>query len=434
MATLVKAKLIDVFRNSRSGWLPLCNFLTQEYGRVVDLGIPFRKTIYISDSAVLHDLFVGQHTKAQRSQIHKVIGKVLGLGLITSEGNLWKRQRRYLQPLFTKKSVKAYEPEMVEIAKTVISRWPDTTNREPVPMDHLTFEYAVRVIIECILGKTKRDNWKELSNLLSILGECLESYLAQPILWPFWLPLPLNLRINRNAKALTQEIQEVILELEMAEPNTHGANLVQYLKSNPEQTAQQILDEIRTVFIAGHDTSASTLAWTCVLLAQNPVFQDELATEILSRETASNKDARDSPLLTQFILETLRLFPAAWSFTRKCGEEISTQGVVLPKGATLILDLFNSHRDPNYFDQPNEFNPKRFGPKPSDRPPYFMPFGAGPRICIGNNLAVAEMKIFIAELLRNYRVSLDSSYRHSIQGRTTLRPEFGLPIHLSRRK
>jgi cytochrome P450 len=322
---------------------------------------------------------------------------------------------------------------MVAIAKEVIGEWPDSTGEQPLRMDRLSFEYAVRILLDCILGKPETNNWKHLSDLLNILGECLEAYIAKPFLWPFWVPLPLNIKINKNAQELTKEIAIIIEELEAKEGDDGGANLVQYLKNNPEQTAQQILDEIRTVFIAGHETSASTLTWACVLLAQNPEFQEELAEEIQSFDADTTKDTLSSPLLIQFTLEVLRLFPAAWSFTRKCAEDIHTNGITLPKGATLILDLFNSHRDPAYFDSPDQFNPKRFTLKASEHPQYYMPFGAGPRMCIGNNLAIEENKIFIAELLRNYHVSLDASYKHSIQGRTTLRPEFGVPIHLASR-
>ncbi len=423
--------LLDTFRESRKGWLGFSEYLTKAQGGVAHIPAPFRQLYYVSHSALIQELLVRNQAKLGRSYFHELLTTLFGLGIICSGGELWKRQRRLLQPLFTKASIRSYGPTVAKLVKETVDNLGQSAGKGEVEVTHHLLNFSVRAIIECVLGRTERRDWKELSDYIQRFSELIEEITSQPIQLPLSVPTPLNLKLKRCASEFTAEIKDLIVKLESMPPTEAGADMVRRLKDDPSQSAQQILDEVRTIFIAGHDTTATTLSWAIVLLGQNLDRQAELAAALQSIDLEDIEAVLDCLPIKQFVFETLRLYPTAWTYTRQATEPIEALGITIPQGATILFDLYHSHRDPAFFDEPEQFVPTRFGAKRSEQPQFYMPFGAGSRLCIGNNLALAQMRLFIAELVSRYRVELGPSFQYSVEGRITLRPEHGVPVILT---
>ncbi|WP_428962026.1 cytochrome P450 [Micromonospora fluostatini] len=377
---------------------------------------------------------------------HKGIGLVharrtLGDGLLTSEGELWTKQRKVIQPVFQARRIARQADAIAEEAVGMATRLRRAVGAGPVDIRHEMTELTLGV-----LGRTLLD--ADLGEFGG-LGTAFEAVQDQAIFEmmslgavPTWVPLPRQLRFRR-ARAELQQIVDRLVTQRRAEPG--GAegrdDVVSRLiestgrESDPRVARQRMRDELVTLLLAGHETTASTLTWTFHLLDRHHEVWERLhaeAVEVLGDRTPVYEDLHRLRYTAMVIDEVMRLYPPVWLLPRIAQGEDQVGGWHVPAGADVVLCPYTLHRHPEFWPDPDRFDPTRFHPdKPVDRPRYaYIPFGAGPRFCVGNNLGLMEAVFVLACVSRELRLSLRPGYRVVPEPMLTLRVRGGLPMHV----
>ncbi|MFY1636735.1 cytochrome P450 [Solwaraspora sp. WMMB335] len=378
---------------------------------------------------------------------HKGIGLVharrtLGDGLLTSEGELWQKQRKTIQPVFQARRIARQAGAIAEEAVGMADRLQAIAGRdEPVDIRHEMTELTLGV-----LGRTLLDT--DLSEFGGI-GDAFEAVQDQAIFEmmslgavPTWMPLPRQLRFRRARNEL-QDVVDRLVARRRAEPGGFEGrdDVVSRLitstsqESDPRVGRQRMRDELVTLLLAGHETTASTLTWAFYLLDQHREVWDRVhaeAVEVLGDRTPVYEDLHQLRYTAMVVDEVMRLYPPVWLLPRIAQGDDDVGGYHVPAGADLVLCPYTLHRHPEFWPDPDRFDPTRFEPgNAADRPRYaYIPFGAGPRFCVGNNLGLMEAVFVIAAVARRLRLSVRPGHRVVPEPMLTLRIRGGLPMHV----
>ena len=401
----------------------------------------------VNHPELIQDILVTNHRAFIKSRALQVARRLLGEGLLTSEGDLHLRQRRLVQPAFHRQRMAAYAAVMSDYAAQTAARWATLGNGARVDMAqemmHLTL---------AIVGKTlfDADVQGEASEIGAALTEAL--HMVNRLLLPGGealekLPLPANQRAEAARQRLDATIYRVISE-RRADGSDHGDLLSMLLAARLEDETTgassgmsdaQVRDEAMTLFLAGHETTANALAWTWYLLAQNPAEERKLHAEldaVLDGRAAGIEDLPNLPYTKMVLSEALRLYPPAYIIGRETVEPYAVRDIVMPAGSTVFISQYVMHRDPRYWFDAERFDPQRWTPEAQARRPRFsyFPFGGGPRVCIGEGFAWTEGILLLATLAQRWQARLAPGYRVQPEPLITLRPKNGLPMTLHRRK
>ncbi|NLU79173.1 cytochrome P450 [Micromonospora sp. HNM0581] len=375
---------------------------------------------------------------------HKGIGltharRTLGDGLLTSEGELWTKQRKVIQPVFQARRIARQAAGIAEEAERMAARLQRMVGGGPVDIRHEMTELTLGV-----LGRTLLDT--DLGEFGGI-GAAFEAVQDQAIFEmmslsavPTWVPLPRQLRFRRG-RAELQDIVDRLVARRRAEPGGGQGrdDVVSRLiestsrETDPQVARQRMRDELVTLLLAGHETTASTLTWTFHLLDQHHEVWERVhaeAVEVLGDRTPVYEDLHRLRYTAMVVDEVMRLYPPVWLLPRIAqGEDVVGKWHV-PARADVVLCPYTLHRHPEFWPDPDRFDPMRFHPdRPSDRPRYaYIPFGAGPRFCVGNNLGLMEAVFVIACVVRQLRLSRHPGHRVVPEPMLTLRVRGGLPM------
>ncbi|MFC0529834.1 cytochrome P450 [Phytohabitans kaempferiae] len=367
--------------------------------------------------------------------------RTLGDGLLTSEGELWHKQRRVIQPVFQARRIARQAGAVAEEAERMAVRLERQVGAGPVDIRHEMTELTLGV-----LGRTLLDT--DLSEHAGI-GEAFEAVQDQAIFEmmslgavPTAVPLPRQLRF-RQARAQLQEIVDRLVAARRAEPGgTAGrddvvSRLIEStsLETDPAVARQRMRDELVTLLLAGHETTASTLTWAFYLLDGHPEVWEKVHTEsveVLGDRLPRYEDLHGLKYTAMVVDEVMRMYPPVWLLPRIARADDVVGGYRVPAGADLVLCPYTLHRHPEFWPHPDRFDPDRFDPdRPVDRPRYaFIPFGAGPRFCVGNNLGLMEAVFVLACVARRLRLSVVPDYRVVPEPMLTLRVRGGLPMRV----
>ncbi len=377
---------------------------------------------------------------------HKGIGlaharRTLGDGLLTSEGALWHKQRKVIQPVFQAKRIASQATAIGEEAAALASRMQRMVGKGPVDVRHEMTELTLGV-----LGRSLLDtNLAEYAGI----GDAFEAVQDQAIFEmmslnavPTWVPLPKQLRFRR-ARAELQEIVDRLVAYRKGQPEgTAGkddviSRLIESTsqEADPAVARQRMRDELVTLLLAGHETTASTLTWTFYLLHHHHEVWERLhaeAVSVLGDRAPVYEDLHRLRYTAMVVDEVMRMYPPVWLLPRIAVADDVVGGYHVPAGADLVLCPYALHRHPEFWPDPDRFDPHRFDPdRPVDRPRYaYIPFGAGPRFCVGNNLGLMEAVFVIACMARNLRLTIVDGYRVVPEPMLTLRIKGGLPMHV----
>jgi cytochrome P450 len=363
--------------------------------------------------------------------------RLFGNGLLTSEGEFWIRQRRLAQPAFHRERIAAYGEVMVAYTERMLDEWRAGEARDfHQDMMRLTLEIVAKTLFDAEAA----DEADEVSQALEAVQEQFSAQGSLSQLLGNFLPTPSYLRFQKAVKRLDEIIYRII---EQHRGQQTGDLLSLLLEAQDEDGSQmtdrQLRDEAITLFLAGHETTALALSWTCYLLGQHPAAEEQLVAELEEVLGDRAPGVADLPRLryTEMIVkEARRLYPPAWGIGREALESCAIGGYRVPAGAQVMMCQWIVHRDPRYFDEPEAFRPERWADDLAKRLPKYayFPFGGGPRLCIGNSLATMEATLILATIAQQFQLTLLPEHPVTLLPSITLRPKEGVKVRLAERQ
>lgn len=408
------------------------------YGDIV--GLPaLGKTIYfLNHPDFIRHVLVDNARNYSKGPALKATRRLTGGGILTSEGEAHTRQRRLASPAFHRQSVIGYASKIASIAEQYVVSWKPGENRD-IHTDMMTL--TLEIVARCLFGT---DLSAEAGELARSLGNFIDDFSPLDITrlgpWLEKLPTPRQRRRDGNARYLEAAISRTIAS---GKENGAQGGLLPILLTALGQgaggmTERQVRDEVMTLFLAGQETTGPALSWTFYLLSQHPQEEERLHAEIDRVLCGRLPVAADYPSLqfTRMVFsEALRLYPPAWGLSRRALSSDEIGGYHIPKGATVLMSQFVIHRHPAYWEAPDEFRPDRFeSSAQATRLPYtFIPFGAGHRMCLGEQFAWMEGAMLIATIARRFRLHLAPEARVEPYARMSIRLKHGLPMCLEAR-
>ena len=370
------------------------------------------------------------------------LGHFLGQGLLTNDGDPWRRQRRLAQPAFHSKRIENYAQTMVDYSQQAVAEWRDGQTRD-VAADMM--QLTLRIVAKTLFDSDITRDSKTVASTMPILLDMAEHDLNAIFLLPSWLPTAKRRRQQGAIAKINQVIQHIIEERRRSKVD-HGDLLSMLMlavddddKNGGQMTDQQLRDVAMTIFLAGHETTANVMNWTWYLLAQHPEIEAKPHAELdqaLTGRCPTLKDLANLPYTEQIIKESMRLFPPAPGVIREAVEPVELGGYMIQPGKILSVAIYSMHHDARYFEDPSEFKPERFSKEnEASIPRYaYIPFSSGPRVCIGNSFAMMEARLVLATIAQQVCFSLAPG--QVVKGETliTLRPKGGLPMRISVRQ
>ncbi len=425
----------------RKGPLPFFQNLAQQYGDISYFRLGPQEAFFLNNPDYIREVLVTRHHSFHKGLALQRAKRLLGEGLLTSEGEFHLRQRRLAQPAFHRNRIASYAGVMTDYAWQTQERWHDG--------DTLDMSEEMMRLTLGIVGKTLFD--ADVVSSAQEVGEAMTVVmdLFNTITIPFFellqkLPLPQWRRFDIARAKLDAIIYRLIEERRLGGVDRGDLLSMLLLAQDTEgdggaMTDGQLRDELMTIFLAGHETTANALTWTWYLLSQNPEAEARLHEEIdavVKGRLPVFEDVAQLKYTEMVLAESMRLYPPAWALGRLAIEEFEIAGYVVPKKSLVLMSQYVMHRDPRYFIDPLRFEPERWTPEARETRPQFsyFPFGGGPRRCIGEGFAWMEGILLLATLARQWRMRLAPNHPVALKPVITLRPKFGMRMTITRRQ
>jgi cytochrome P450 len=368
---------------------------------------------------------------------------LFGEGLTTSEGPLWRRQRRLLQPVFQHQRIASFAPVITKATATMLERWQIAAAwGQPLDVAAAMLGLTREIIGRILFGNDVDHHLQTVGQAVTTAFEHLNHRVWAVMALPACFPTSRNRRFRQALRRLDTSVYRLIDERCQARQGRDDL-LSRLVAARDEETgermpASQLRDEVMTLFIAGHTTVSAALAWTLYLLAQHPEVERTLAAELATVLDGRRPTAGDLPRLayTRMIIEEgMRLYPPTWVTARMPLQHDEIGSYRIPAQSVVLLSPYVLHRHPAFWEHPDRFEPERFSSEQSARRPRFayFPFGGGPRLCIGQNLAMMEMLLVLAMVTQAYQLHLVPGHPVEPQARITLRPRHGILMTLHER-
>jgi cytochrome P450 len=408
-------------------------------GGIVPLRIGLTRGHLVSDPALIRRVLLENYTNYDKqTPAFDAVRVVLGEGMLTSGGAFWKRQRRIAQPAFHGESVRHFGPIMARMATECADEWEAAAGRgETVDACTDMMKVTLRIVAETLFGDDLADDADEINRVFPTILACLAARVSSPIQPPLWMPTANNRRLRPALESLNAIVERLIATkrrrlVEGTQGDAAHRDLLTILMlARDEETGEsmsdrQLRDEVMTLMIAGHETTANALSWLWVLLDRHPDEQERLRSELVAAtggRAPTVDDVAKLPRLKAVISETLRLYPPVWMFDRRALGPDDLGGTKVAKGDLVIFCPYAIHRLPALWTDPEAFRPERFEPGSEEQKNKFayLPFSAGPRTCLGNSFAMIESQIIVGTLLARFRVRLADEAPVDPQPRVTLR-------------
>jgi cytochrome P450 len=413
---------------------------TFEYGPIVRMPIPNVDAFMVGSPALTeHVLVTNPRNYSKQTRGYDMLRLVMGNGLVTSEGTFWKRQRRIAQPAFHRERLARFGEVFVRGADAMVDGW----------TPGVTFD-AAQALMRCtlsVVGQTLLST--DVTGAADLVGPALTTVLEhvthrtlQPLSLPEWVPTPANLGFKR-ARAQLDAVVLGVIEGRRRGGEQHDDLLGMLMSMKDPETGEsmddlQLRDEVMTIFLAGHETTANTLCWTFSLLGRFPQVERALVAElreVLGERSPTMEDLPRLGVLQRVVKESLRLYPPVWSLGRRVGEDEVVDGFALPRDALVFLSPWVLHRLPEFWADPEAFDPDRWlVDDPRRNHGAYLPFSMGQRKCIGDGFALAEAQLILAAVLRRAHLTLVPGQRFEPEPVITLRPRHGVRVTMQRRQ
>jgi cytochrome P450 len=427
---------LDQYRRDPLGFLTDC---ARRYGDFVPLRFGPVRAVLLSHPDLIEEVLVTKNRHFVKHGALRFARLLLGDGLLTSEGEAWRRRRRLVQPAFHRERIARHAEAMVAAAERMMDGWGDGQSRDThADMTHLAFEVAAT----CLFGADLAADAVPVTAAVDLLERYFRWRLSRLLAVPLFVPTPYHLRIWRaglrlfltvrrmtaGRRAATTARDDLLAMLLNARDDDGGAAM----------TGRQVREEAMTLLLAGHETTANTLAWGWYLLARNPGAEARLHEEV-DRVLGGRPPAFDDLPRLEYagaiVAEALRVYPPAYTIGRQAASPCEIGGYPVPRGTTVLMSQWVVHRDPRFYDAPEEFRPERWaGGLAGSLPRYaYFPFGGGPRVCVGSSFALQEATLVLAAVARRFRLALRPGRDIRPLPTMTLRPADGLELVVSRR-
>ncbi len=402
-----------------------------QIGPIVRFNILHIPVYTITDADLAHDVLVDQASSFKKSLGLSFLMPLLGEGLLTSEGDVHKKHRKLLAPAFAPKRLSAYGNVMVEETLTQVAQWKPG---QRVDLSHEMMEMTLAIAGKTMFGTDVRSSATTVGKGLEIAMRSMLASITSPIPLGYNWPLPRHLAMKRAVKMLDAVVYKLIADGRKLGTDRGDVLSVLLLARDEDGTAltdQQVRDEVMTLLLAGHETTANALVWTWYELGRNPGALQKLEEEnrsILGDRTVTTDDLPNLPYTAAVVDEAMRLHPPAYQTGREATRDVTIGGHQFPAKSIVVINIRGIHRRPDYFPAPLAFKPERmFADVKKARPRHhYLPFGAGPRVCIGSHFALMEAQLALATMVQRANVRPLST--HVVpEPLVTLRPRGGLP-------
>ncbi len=412
----------------------------RDFGDFFRVPFFFRKVFFTTNIEVIKHVLQTNQKNYVKSVAYRNLKMALGNGLVTSEGETWRRNRRLAQPAFYKTQLEELYKAMAGVAE----RYCHDLSKKIKSNDTLEISEEMMSVTADIVLKAlfSAENPAAISEMYRIMVDSQE-YIVERTIAPYLTPFSYingkHRRFKKDMAWFDGHLFNLINQRrESGAPSNDFLGMLldaKYEDTGEPMSDQQLRDEAITLFAAGHETSSNGLSWIFYLLTQNPDVLKKLREELdqeLGNKTPSFEDLRKLSYTMQVIQEGMRLYPPAFAIGREPVEDDEINGVHIPKGSVVFVSIAGLHRDPKYWERPDEFYPERFSPENEKNRPRmaYMPFGAGPRMCIGNHFALMEMQLLLAMLVRQFDMELVTGQKIAAQPLITLKPKHGIRMRI----
>jgi cytochrome P450 len=416
-------------------WLGFYEQCAREYGDIVQvrfLHVPICLLVHPRDIEYVLVTNPGNFTK---SADYRALQRVLGRGLLTSEGTFWQRQRGLIQPAFRRENILSYARVMTAATTRMVDGWHNYESRN---LHDDLMRVTLEIVAECLFGAQVGDAAERVGKAMHVVTERFVHDAAQALLFPFDIPDFLAPRRRHAVSELKDVINGIIQERRNSDQPRQDllGSLLQARDANGSPMSDaQLRDEVMTLFLAGHETTAITLSWTFFLLAQHPQVEALVVKEL--RAVLGNREPvpEDLPRLryTEMVLkEAMRFYPAVWGIGRRALADCEIGGYRISAGTNVFILQWLTHRDSRFFRNPEAFDPERWQEDPvrTGKIPRFayFPFGGGPRVCVGASFAMIEATTLLATILRRVRLECQTGHPVEMLPSVTLRPKHGVRV------
>lgn len=418
--------------------LGLFTSCARQHGDIAYLSLAGWPAFVLSHPDHIEQVLVTEHRNfIKHTFFWRHVRGIFGNGLLTSEGDVWLRQRRLAQPSFHRDRVAGYGEVMVRFTERTLDEWRDGEVRD---LHHDLMRLTLLIVAKVLFDADVAGEVETIGGALDDATKEIQSRFRRPFRIPDAIPIPGNLRYRRAVRRLDGVVHRIIDEHRDRDGRGDLLSLLMAARDDDGQvmTDAQLRDEAITIMLAGHETTALALSWTCYLLSQHPAvaanLQEELR-EVLGQRPPSVADLSRLRFTEMVVMEALRLYPPAYALGREAVSECTIGGYAVPAGTSIFISPWVVHRDARWFDEPEKFLPERWAGNAAQRLPRFayFPFGGGPRVCIGNRFAMMEAVLLLACIARRFRLKLVDPSSVSFFPTITLRPANGMRMTLTRR-
>ena len=413
---------------------------------IVERRLLWRRTLFVNEPDAIKYVLVDNAANYHKTEIaRRLLEPGLGRGLLTTEGDTWRRHRRIMAPAFDYRSIVGYSPIMTEIAQKLLAEWDAQPEAAEIDVAAAMMQATLHIISRTMFSSDSDGIVDLVEHSVGRYQREIRPGLIDILELPAWLS---RLTFAPRGDAMLTEFDKVIDRLitsrERAPVDGQPKDLLARLiaardvETGGGMSAEEVRDQVVTIFMAGHETTAQALTWTWYLLSQHPAAEARLHAELaqaLGARTPRHEDLAKLPYARMVIEESMRLYPPAHTLSRTAVKEDQVSGHHVRPGTTIIIVPWLLHRKPKLWDRPDRFEPERFAPERAGARHRFayIPFGAGPRICIGAAFAMAEAMLILATIAQRYRLRLKPGFTVEPQALITLRARHGMRMLLERR-
>jgi cytochrome P450 len=411
------------------------------YGDVARFELGRMETYVIMDPTAIERVLVSEADQFRKPDFQSdALGDLLGEGLLLSEGETWEKQREIANPAFAMGRLAKFDDRIVGHAESMLDGWADGAEVDvELEMTRVTLD----VIVDLMLGtELSEERIRTIQESLDPLGAQFE---PDPVAFaaPDWVPMPGDREYQRALDTIESVVEDIVAERRGTEGTAEDGpmDLLSALlraQNRGEQTDEQLRDEVVTMLLAGHDTTALTLTYTWYLLSHHPQARERVHEEladVVGDGRPTMDDVRDLEYVEWVVDEAMRLYPPVYTIFREPTVDVELSGYAIPEGTALMLPQWAVHRSPRFWDDPDRFDPERWRPeRVRERPRFaYFPFGGGPRHCIGKHLAKLEAQLILATTASRYELEDTRDGPLEFRPSLTMHPEGGMPMRVRER-